>query len=403
MLSIDALVRPINQLIETFGTGISAGPGPEFNPPELLAGSAQAMTEVFSMGTSAISEVAGIWSSLAAEAAIARTTEAQAASAELSTRSEDMGIVVAAAMETVARGVAELEGVAASFIAIAIAASPTLATPPGQMALIATALEHLGQALAIVAKIRAELTVHTAEMSKHIPDIPLPPAPNLDGLSSLLSTHAASAPSAPTIPQNASLQSLASGAHTPSAPSAATPGHTFTGAPMGSAGGRRSNAMRGPSNYSGPSQPASHAKPRNTSVDPREYGAGVQVYLPDGSTAMAPNAAAADAVRNALSQQGVPYVWGGNNPGVGLDCSGLTKWAYGEAGIELPRLAQEQGIGAQVDPGSLLPGDLAVWDGHVAMVIGNGQMIEAGDPIQVGPIRTSNIGMGFYGFYRPTG
>jgi len=43
-----------------------------------------------------------------------------------------------------------------------------------------------------------------------------------------------------------------------------------------------------------------------------------------------------------------------------------------------------------------------VWSGHVAMVIGNGQIVEAGDPVQVGNLRTSNSGMEFYGFYRPT-
>ena len=37
-----------------------------------------------------------------------------------------------------------------------------------------------------------------------------------------------------------------------------------------------------------------------------------------------------------------------------------------------------------------------------AMVIGNGQLVEAGDPVQVGSIRTENSGMEFYGFYRPT-
>ena len=110
---------------------------------------------------------------------------------------------------------------------------------------------------------------------------------------------------------------------------------------------------------------------------------GVAIRLPDGSTAMAPNAVAASAVRHALTQLGVPYQWGGTTPGVGLDCSGLTQWAYREAGLELPRLAQEQDIGAAIDPGSLRPGDLAVWDGHVAMIVGNGTMIEAGDPVQL--------------------
>jgi hypothetical protein len=36
------------------------------------------------------------------------------------------------------------------------------------------------------------------------------------------------------------------------------------------------------------------------------------------------------------------------------------------------------------------------------MIIGNGQMVEAGDPVQVSHIRTENIGMEFKGFYRPT-
>ncbi|GAA2482594.1 hypothetical protein GCM10010198_35950 [Nocardia seriolae] len=86
-----------------------------------------------------------------------------------------------------------------------------------------------------------------------------------------------------------------------------------------------------------------------------------------------------------------------------MDCSGLTQWAYGQAGVSLPRLAQEQGYGHQrVGPGDLMPGDLAVWDGHVAMVVGNGELVEAGEPVPIGPIRTENSGMRFLGFYRPT-
>src|SRR5699024_1661448 len=131
-------------------------------------------------------------------------------------------------------------------------------------------------------------------------------------------------------------------------------------------------------------------------------GDGVEVELPDGSTAVAPNEQAAGAVRSALTQQGVPYVWGGTTPGAGFDCSGLTQWAYRESGVEIPRLAQEQGIGSQVAREDLMPGDLAVWSGHVAMYIGDGQIIEAGNPVGVSGVRTENIGMDFYGFYRPT-
>jgi cell wall-associated NlpC family hydrolase len=142
--------------------------------------------------------------------------------------------------------------------------------------------------------------------------------------------------------------------------------------------------------------------PAGASSDPAAFGEGVGVTLPDGSTATAPNAVAASAVRHALTQLGVPYHWGGTTPGVSLDCSGLTQWAYREAGLDLPRLAQEQDVGAAVDRGSLRPGDLAVWDGHVAMIVGNGLMIEAGDPVKLSPIRTTNAGQGFQGFWRPT-
>ncbi len=46
-------------------------------------------------------------------------------------------------------------------------------------------------------------------------------------------------------------------------------------------------------------------------------------------------------------------------------------------GRTISGLAQEQEVGAAAAPGALLPGELAVWDGHVAMIVGNGMMVEA--------------------------
>ncbi len=108
------------------------------------------------------------------------------------------------------------------------------------------------------------------------------------------------------------------------------------------------------------------------------------------------------AVAAAKSALGTPYQWGGTTP-AGFDCSGFTQWAYRQAGVELPRLAQEQNVGVPVSADQLQPGDLAVWDGHVAMYAGDGQLIEAGDPVSLNPLRTSNVGMAFKGFWRPTG
>ncbi|MDN8633857.1 C40 family peptidase [Corynebacterium kefirresidentii] len=113
------------------------------------------------------------------------------------------------------------------------------------------------------------------------------------------------------------------------------------------------------------------------------------------------SAAGQAAVAAAKSQVGQPYVWGGTGNG-GFDCSGLTQWAYSQAGVELPRTADQQAIGQQVSADQLQPGDLVVWDGHVAMYSGNGEIVEAGDPVQTNPLRTTNMGMQFKGFWRPT-
>ncbi|MBK4142347.1 glycoside hydrolase [Corynebacterium macginleyi] len=107
------------------------------------------------------------------------------------------------------------------------------------------------------------------------------------------------------------------------------------------------------------------------------------------------------AVAAAKSQLGQPYAWGGTGNG-GFDCSGLTQWAYSQAGVDIPRTADQQAIGKQVSADKLQPGDLVVWDGHVAMYSGDGEIVEAGDPVQTNPLRTNNMGMQFKGFWRPT-
>jgi cell wall-associated NlpC family hydrolase len=87
------------------------------------------------------------------------------------------------------------------------------------------------------------------------------------------------------------------------------------------------------------------------------------------------------AVRNAEREIGVPYVWGGETPGAGFDCSGLVQWAWGQAGISIPRTTETQWPDmVHVSLLALQPGDLLFYynlDGdhavdHVVMYVGSG-------------------------------
>jgi cell wall-associated NlpC family hydrolase len=107
--------------------------------------------------------------------------------------------------------------------------------------------------------------------------------------------------------------------------------------------------------------------------------------------------AATVAVQAALAQVGTPYVWGGENPKAGFDCSGLVQYAYNQAGISLPRTAQTQyGAGPLLEQGvSPRPGDLVFFGvstrqvTHVGIALGNGRMVDAphtGAQVRVEPI-----------------
>ena len=81
-------------------------------------------------------------------------------------------------------------------------------------------------------------------------------------------------------------------------------------------------------------------------------------------------------VEAAHSQLGVPYVWGGSTPNVGLDCSGLTQWCYAQAGISIPRYSEDQAAGGtKVALSDARPGDILWRPGHVAIYIGGDQYI----------------------------
>ena len=87
----------------------------------------------------------------------------------------------------------------------------------------------------------------------------------------------------------------------------------------------------------------------------------------------------ADAIVSAAySQLGVPYVWGGTTPGVGLDCSGLTQYCYKQAGISIPRNTEAQyAQGKKIALSEAQPGDILYRMGHVGIYIGGDRYIHA--------------------------
>lgn len=353
---VASLSAPLHELRALVGPG-----WPDGGPAAALAGTRDRLTGISLAAQAAWQHTD--WSGAGADQAAAFAAATAAAVDALAERTDRLRAGTRAAGEAVARARARLQDIVDRFESRAAALEPHLHDAGVAAELRAEARRALQEAVTVVEDLRAELDGQAAALSA------LTAAPPATEPGAVGPAGFAGVPAALPRPGGAS-----SGGAAP-----VDTGESVTLASRAA--------------------PAEGAVPR---PDASVFGDGAAVTLPDGRTALAPNGVAADAVRHALTQLGVPYRWGGTTPGVGLDCSGLTQWAYGEAGLQLPRLAQEQDVGAAVDAAALLPGDLAVWDGHVAMVVGNGVMIEAGDPVKLSPIRTTNAGQGFQGFWRPT-
>ena len=132
-------------------------------------------------------------------------------------------------------------------------------------------------------------------------------------------------------------------------------------------------------------------------------------------------AAARTAIGAALRYVGQMYAWGGGSlhgpsegwgPDVGVvgfDCSGLTRYAYAQAGIGIPRVAADQ-YAALPKVSRLRPGDLVFYATdpsdpatihHVAMYLGGGQMIEAPESGERVHVTAMRYGYEYIGAVRP--
>jgi cell wall-associated NlpC family hydrolase len=117
----------------------------------------------------------------------------------------------------------------------------------------------------------------------------------------------------------------------------------------------------------------------------------------------APNSVAAAAIRAAATRLGLPYVWGAAGPSA-FDCSGLTQWAYAQAGVRLPRTSREQYTQLpRVPLDQLAPGDLVFYATdpaspatihHVGIYLGDGLSLYApqtGSVVKIGAVGYGRI------------
>jgi cell wall-associated NlpC family hydrolase len=116
-----------------------------------------------------------------------------------------------------------------------------------------------------------------------------------------------------------------------------------------------------------------------------------------------PNAtAAAIAVAAAESVIGAPYVFGAAGPDA-FDCSGLTSWAWAQAGVSIPHSASAQYTSLpRVPLSDVVPGDIIYYGNfgpHVAIYVGGGQIVHARHPGPGGEVQYSSM----YGYDTPWG
>lgn len=157
---IDVLFQPIRDLLSSFGTGVIGA----LDPTAILSQSSAVIETAMSVGKSSLTAMGQVWESDAAQTAQTAGQEANNSGLQTSQRGIDIAALTQAAASVVQQGNAQLSTIATSFLGQAVALAPVVMTPPAQTALIASATEHLGQAVIVANATRGDLAGKTAEL-----------------------------------------------------------------------------------------------------------------------------------------------------------------------------------------------------------------------------------------------
>lgn len=109
-----------------------------------------------------------------------------------------------------------------------------------------------------------------------------------------------------------------------------------------------------------------------------------------------PSLAAPALIQTALSLEGTPYQWGGDQPSTGFDCSGFVQYVLGQHNIAAPRTAAAQFlIGTPVEFDQIRAGDLVFFStvapgaSHVGLAVSREEFVHA--PAANGVVRVERV------------